>query len=107
MRFVLGVAREFKHADWRRWLSEMSCSEFRAWADYFSHHLFSADLLDYEFASVKLNQYLLAGGAENVTLRDFCLFAKGEEESEEPEEMDDEQIMAAATFIAGGVRVGE
>ncbi|WP_370560088.1 phage tail assembly protein T [Edwardsiella tarda] len=105
MAFVMGLAREFRRADWRTWLASMTCSEFRAWTEHFTTVPFAADLIDYEFASLKLNQYLLAGGTDDVSVKDFCLLNPSDEPSE-PEEMDDDQLMSAAAFIPGGMRFG-
>ncbi|EFG4684135.1 hypothetical protein BM817_004010 [Escherichia coli] len=35
MQFVMRLAREFRRADWRRMLSEMSATELGEWGDYF------------------------------------------------------------------------
>ncbi|AKR78401.1 MULTISPECIES: phage tail assembly protein T [Edwardsiella] len=108
MAFVLGLAREFRRADWRRWLSSMSCTEFKTWADYYATRPFFVDLVDCEFASLKLNQFLLAGGkSDEVSMQDFSLITAGDEALEPEEDMGDDQIMAAATFIPGGVRFGQ
>lgn len=81
----------------------MSCSEFKAWADYFGHRPFLVDLWDCEFAALQLTQARLAGVTDTLSVADFRLFPASPLASV-TDEMSTEHIMAAAAGIAGGER---
>ncbi|MBB0223196.1 phage tail assembly protein T, partial [Escherichia coli] len=53
MQFVMRLAREYRRADWRRMLSEMSATELGEWGDYFRMQSFSDVWMDAQFASLK------------------------------------------------------
>lgn len=61
MQFVMRLAREFRRADWRRMLSEMSATELGEWGDYFRMQSFSDVWMDAQFASLKALSIILSG----------------------------------------------
>ncbi len=66
------LAREFRRADWRRMLSEMSATELGEWGDYFRMQSFSDVWMDAQFASLKRrtkNAKTFHDKCENFTFR--------------------------------------
>ncbi|CAM3938839.1 phage tail assembly protein T [Xenorhabdus thuongxuanensis] len=99
-QFILRLAHEFRRADWRRLLSEISASELGDWLRYFGETPFSPQLLDMEFAGLNYTLVQMLGETSTVTMPDFSLLQR----DAPAVEMDDEMLMAAGEGIAGGVR---
>ncbi|NIF58969.1 phage tail assembly protein T [Enterobacter sp. Ap-916] len=98
------LAREFRRADWRRMLSEMSASEFAGWVSHFAVTPFSDELLDAEFATTKGLIVAMLTGNSDISDADFSLLTG---EAVEPEqEKTDEDLMLAGEGVYGGVRYG-
>ena len=94
MQFVMRLAREFRRADWRRMLSEMSATELGEWGDYFR--------MDAQFASLKALIVRMVSGSSDAAVADFSLLP---EENGIPERTD-EELMHLGEGISGGVRYG-
>ncbi|EEX9089856.1 phage tail assembly protein T [Escherichia coli] len=102
MQFVMRLAREFRRADWRRMLSEMSATELGEWGDYFRMQSFSAVWMDAQFASLKALIVRMVSGSSDAAVADFSLLP---EENGIPERTD-EELMHLGEGISGGVRYG-
>ncbi|ENE1905105.1 phage minor tail protein G [Escherichia coli] len=100
--FVMRLAREFRRADWRRMLSEMSATELGEWGDYFRMQSFSDVWMDAQFASLKALIVRMVSGSSDAAVADFSLLP---EENEIPERTD-EELMHLGEGISGGVRYG-
>ena len=87
------LAREFRRADWRRMLSEMSATELGEWGDYFRMQSFSDVWMDAQFASLKALIVRMVSGSSLP------------EENGIPERTD-EELMHLGEGISGGVRYG-
>ncbi|HGM7056780.1 TPA: phage tail assembly protein T [Serratia marcescens] len=96
------LAHEFRRADWRRMLSEMTASEFACWVRFFGVTPFSNRLLDAEFAALNSTIVSLVSGDVGMSARDFSLLAA----EQAPEEMTEELLMSAGEGLAGGIRYG-
>ncbi|QGX88285.1 phage tail assembly protein T [Escherichia coli] len=103
MQFVMRLAREFRRADWRRMLSEMS-AHFRAWwvGRLFSGCRASVMWMDAQFASLKALIVRMVSGSSDAAVADFSLLP---EENGIPERTD-EELMHLGEGISGGVRYG-
>ncbi|EQA0898358.1 phage tail assembly protein T [Escherichia coli] len=73
MQFVMRLAREFRRADWRRMLSEMSATELGEWGDYFRMQSFSDVWMDAQFASLKALIVRMVSGSSDAAVADFSL----------------------------------
>lgn len=102
MQFVMRLAREFRRADWRRMLSEMSATELGEWGDYFRMQSFSDVWMDAQFASLKALIVRMVSGSSDAAVADFSLLP---EENGIPERTD-EELMHLGEGISGGVRYG-
>ncbi|MDU7381461.1 MAG: phage tail assembly protein T [Enterobacteriaceae bacterium] len=103
----MSMAREFNRTDWRQMLAGMSCSEYEEWRGYWHEHFFTDALLDAHFAALNLNVVsLVCGDREGeLTPAHFSLLSPQPLPEQLPEhEPDDEQMMALAESISGGVR---
>ncbi|EFN9698285.1 phage tail assembly protein T [Escherichia coli] len=87
MQFVMRLAREFRRADWRRMLSEMSATELGEWGDYFRMQSFSDVWMDAQFASLKALIVRMVSGSSDAAVADFSLLP---EENGIPERTDEE-----------------
>ncbi len=67
------LAREFRRADWRRMLSEMSATELGEWGDYFRMQSFSDVWMDAQFASLKALIVRMVSGSSDAAVADFSL----------------------------------
>lgn len=81
------LAREFRRADWRRMLSEMSATELGEWGDYFRMQSFSDVWMDAQFASLKALIVRMVSGSSDAAVADFSLLP---EENGIPERTDEE-----------------
>lgn len=98
------LARELRRPNWRTMLSNMSSSELEDWHQFYQTHYFEEALLDAHFASLSLHILSLVCGETELTAGHFSLLKpKVVEENHEP---DDEQLMAIAESLPGGVRYG-
>jgi phage tail assembly protein T len=95
------LAREFRRADWRRMLSEMSATEMGEWAEHFRQYSFSDALLDAEFATLKSLMVSLVTG-QKPDVADFSLMPDPEPDFEK----NDDELMTAGEGLFGGVRYG-
>ncbi len=102
MQFVMRLAREFRRADWRRMLPEMSATELGEWGDYFRMQSFSDVWMDAQFASLKALIVRMVSGSSDAAVADFSLLP---EENGIPERTD-EELMHLGEGISGGVRYG-
>ena len=95
MQFVMRLAREFRRADWRRMLSEMSATELGEWGDYFRMQSFSDVWMDAQFASLKALIVRMVSGSSDAAVADFSLLP---EENGIPERTDEElmQVIVSA-----------
>ena len=93
---------EFRRADWRRMLSEMSATELGEWGDYFRMQSFSDVWMDAQFASLKALIARMVSGSSDAAVADFSLLP---EENGIPERTD-EELMHLGEGISGGVRYG-
>ncbi|HAT1512351.1 TPA: phage tail assembly protein T [Morganella morganii] len=94
------LAHEFKRADWRRMLADMTATELGDWYAYFGVTPFTHQLIDLEFAALSNTVVSLVGGSKDLSLNDFLLL----KHSEEAADTDDSLLMTAGEGIAGGVR---
>ncbi|EGI13142.1 phage tail assembly protein T [Escherichia coli M605] len=99
MQFVMHLAREFRRADWRRMLSEMSATELGEWGDYFRMQSFGDIWLDAQFSTLKSLIVQMVSG-ERFPAGEFSLVP---DEGAIAERTDDE-LMHLGEGISGGVR---
>lgn len=88
-------------------LSELSSSELREWADYFSESYFFDAQIDAHFASLEYLTLGLHVPRADLSITDFSLLQRVRSAvacGNMSQEMSGEQIMAAAQGIAGGLR---
>lgn len=95
MQFVMRLAREFRRADWRRMLSEMSATELGEWGDYFRMQSFSDVWMDAQFASLKALIVRMVSGSSDAAVADFSLLP---EENGIPERTDEELMHLGKVF---------
>ena len=85
-------------------LAGMSATEFDEWITYYQHHFFDDALLDAHFSALNLTIVSLVCGKNTLTTRHFSLL--NPYEIEIAQELDDEQLMALAESVPGGIRYG-
>jgi len=98
------LAREFRRPDWRAMLADMSSSDLEEWHRFYESHYFDDALLDAHFAALNLNILSLVCGENDLNVGHFSLL-KPHVVEEQPDP-DDEQLMAIAEGLSGGVRYG-
>jgi phage tail assembly protein T len=84
-------------------LATMTSCEYGEWVSFYRTHWFADTLLDAQFASLSATLVNLACRSTDFTPEDFSLLTPQEVE---PEEMDDDTLMLAASGLFGGVRYG-
>ncbi|WP_230041939.1 phage tail assembly protein T [Escherichia coli] len=99
MQFVMHLAREFRRADWRRMLSEMSATELGEWGDYFRMQSFSDVWLDAQFSTLKSLIVQMVSG-EHLPAGEFSLVP----DEEDMAERTDDELMHLGEGISGGMR---
>lgn len=97
------LAREFRRADWRRMLSEMSATELGEWGDYFRMQSFSDVWMDAQFASLKALIVRMVSGSSDAAVADFSLLP---EEKTGYRSERTKKLMHLGEGISGGVRYG-
>ncbi len=98
------LAREFRRIDWRNMLADLSSTEYSEWGEFYHHHFFEDALLDAHFAALNLNIVSLAIGENTLNPGHFSLIDPIE--VAEAVETDDDQLMALAESLHGGMRYG-
>lgn len=93
------LAREFRRADWRRMLSEMSATELGEWGNYFRTRSFGDIWLDAQFSTLKSLIVQMVSG-ERLPAGGFSLVP---DEGDIAERTDDE-LMHLGEGISGGMR---
>ncbi len=93
------LAREFRRADWRRMLSEMSATELGEWGDYFRMQSFSDVWLDAQFSTLKSLIVQMVSG-ERFPAGEFSLVP----DEEDMAERTDDELMHLGEGISGGMR---
>ncbi|MDR3431043.1 MAG: phage tail assembly protein T [Rouxiella aceris] len=83
-------------------LSAMSSSDLEEWHHFYQTHYFEDALLDAHFSALNLTIVSLVCGENDLTAGHFSLL--NPHTIEEPSEPNDEQIMAIAESLPGGVR---
>ncbi|EHC4924593.1 phage tail assembly protein T [Escherichia coli] len=101
MQFVMQLAREFRRADWRRMLSEMSASELGEWGDFFRKQSFGDIWLDAQISTLKSLMVRMVSG-ERIPADDFSLVT----DDRVIPERTDEELMHLGEGISGGMRFG-
>lgn len=93
------LAREFRRADWRRMLSEISSTELGEWGNYFRRQSFSDVWTDAQFSTLKALMVQLVSG-KTVSAGDFSLIPGDENRAERT----DDELMRLGEGISGGMR---
>ena len=101
MQFVMRLAREFRRADWRRMLSEMSATELGEWGDYFRMQSFSDVWMDAQFASLKALIVRMVSGSSDAAVL-ISAFTGRERDTG----ANGRRLMHLGEGISGGVRYG-
>ncbi|EAN8676218.1 phage tail assembly protein T [Salmonella enterica] len=101
------LAREFRRADWRQMLAEMSASELGEWGRFFRTQCFTDVWMDAQFATLKALMVQIVSGSREAMAIDFSLLPADDEEEPAGETVQpDEVLMRLGEGISGGVRYG-
>ncbi|MXF06685.1 phage tail assembly protein T [Escherichia coli] len=100
------LAREFRRADWRQMLSEMSASELAEWGLFFRTQCFSDVWMDAQFATLKALMVQMVSGSRDTTVTDFSLLPVDDDVMAGAPAQPDEVLMRLGEGISGGVRYG-
>jgi hypothetical protein len=96
------LAHEFKRADYRQMLREMSVAEYFCWCKYFSKRPFTLEMLDYGYGTVASAVYNVAALKQVVTAQDFSVLHTAKPNAE----MTTEEMMDASIANDGVLRIG-
>ncbi|HEJ9666212.1 TPA: phage tail assembly protein T [Proteus mirabilis] len=96
---MLRLSHEFKRADWRRMLSEMTATELADWLHFFNETPFTLQLIDHAFSGLNFTVASVFGGGKDLSPEDFSVLLR-----KPAVDMDDEIMMAVSEGIAGGIR---